>query len=350
MKLSLLLTTIGFVGLAAADCFDDPTQASCANYQMNTSVIATGLDSLCSQMPFMSGCTVRGICSNNTNVASEPWCNGVSLLADICVEDMPMMSGCANYNKLCSNVSVVAECKTRTMLPQLPTTQEANQLVQSICRSMSMADCDACISPVGGGYPQCDILTTYANLCTSMPDMEQCSTYKSICNSTPSFSLCASSNGSGLPPSMTMYFHRSIREYILFKDWVPANESQYAGAWFAIFFTAIFYQALSVIRSNCEAYWLLNAAKASKGKVKLFGSDGYFSGKKLVVDVLRMIFTFVESTISYALMLVTMTFNIGLFFAVVTGLAFGAFFFGRHRTLGGLAEGGTKLDVCAACQ
>lgn len=63
-----------------------------------------------------------------------------------------------------------------------------------------------------------------------------------------------------------------------------------------------------------------------------------------------MLFTFVESTISYALMLVTMTFNVGLFFAVVTGLAVGAFFFGRHRTLGGLAEGGTKLDGCAACQ
>ncbi|KAG2173881.1 hypothetical protein INT43_005301 [Umbelopsis isabellina] len=297
---------------------------------MNTSVIATGLDSLCSQMPYMPGCTVRGICSNNSDVASQPWCNGVSLLADICVEDMPMMSGCANYNRLCSNVSVVAECKTRTMLPQLPTTKQAYQLVQDICASMSMADCDACIAPLGGGYPQCDILATYAKLCGSMPDMEQCGTYKMICVNTPSFPLCASSNGSELPPSMIMYFHQGIREYILFKNWVPQSEAQYAGAWFAIFFIAIFYQGLSVVRSNCEGYWLLKAAQESKGKFKLFGSH--------------------ESTISYALMLVTMTFNVGLFFAVVTGLAIGAFFFGRHRTLGGLAEGGTKLDGCAACQ
>lgn len=184
------------------------------------------------------------------------------------------MSGCANYNKLCSNASVVAECKTHTMLPQLPTTQQANQMVQDICTSMSMADCDACVAPTGGGYPQCDILTTYAKLCTSMPDMEQCSMYKGMCASTPSFPLCASSMGSEMPPSMIMYFHNSIHEYVLFKNWVPQNEGQYAGAWFAIFFIAIFYQGLSVVRSNCEGYWLLNAAQESKGKFKLFGPQG----------------------------------------------------------------------------
>lgn len=77
---------------------------------------------------------------------------------------------------------------------------------------------------------------------------------------------------------------------------------------------------------------------------------GYLAWKKTRVDLMRLVLTFVESTISYALMLVTMTFNIGLFFAVVSGLAIGSFLFGRHRTLGGLAEGGTKLDGCAACQ
>ncbi|CAM0136460.1 unnamed protein product [Umbelopsis sp. WA50703] len=250
---------------------------------------------------------------------------------------------------LCTGHAVVAECKTQTMLPKLPTTQEANQLVQSICMSMAMADCDACVAPTGGGYPQCDILSTYANLCISMPDMEQCSAYTSMCTSTPSFSLCTSSNSADTPPSMIMYFHRGIHEYILFKDWVPANDGEYAGAWFAIFFAAVFYQGLAVIRSNCEGYWLINA-QSNNGKFKLFGTEGYYSWKKVRVDFSRLIFTFVESTISYALMLVTMTFNVGLFFAVVTGLAVGSFLFGRHRTLGGLAEGGAKLDGCAACQ
>jgi hypothetical protein len=80
-----------------------------------------------------------------------------------------------------------------------------------------------------------------------------------------------------------------------------------------------------------------------------FTPVGYFAWKHTKIDIMRLVFTFIESTISYALMLITMTFNIGLFFAVVTGLAVGIFFFGRHRSLAGLAEAG-KLDGCASCQ
>lgn len=182
------------------------------------------------------------------------------------------MSGCSNYTRLCSNVSVVAECKSSTMLPSLPTTSQASQLVQSICSSMSMAGCEACAVPASGGFPQCDLLSTYANLCMSMPDMDQCGPYKSLCQSTPSFPLCMSSS-SPSAPSMIMYFHQGIHEYVLFKSWVPADVNQYVGAWFAIFFVAVFYQGLSVIRSNCEAYWLLHASK-NEGQFKLFGTHG----------------------------------------------------------------------------
>jgi hypothetical protein len=38
---------------AAADCFDNPAQANCTSYQMNSTTIQNGLNSLCSQMPYM---------------------------------------------------------------------------------------------------------------------------------------------------------------------------------------------------------------------------------------------------------------------------------------------------------
>ncbi|KAH8548009.1 Ctr copper transporter family-domain-containing protein [Umbelopsis sp. PMI_123] len=349
MKYLWALAAVLSIGKVTADCISNPTDSSCSTYQMNSTLIQNGLNSLCSQMSYMPGCTVRNICANNTAVASNSWCNEFSILADICQMDMPNMSGCANYNQMCSNVSVVAECKTDTMLPGLPTTMVAAQYVQSICSSMAMDGCNTCVFPATGGFPQCDILSTYAKLCISMPDMDQCAAYKSMCQQTPSFSLCSSSSGSAdTPPSMIMYFHTGFNEYILFKSWVPRNAQQYAGAWFAIFFITIFYQSLSVLRSNCEAYWLLNAQKDG-GKFTLFGRNGYFAWKKTRIDLMRLAFTFVESTISYALMLITMTFNVGLFFAVVSGLAVGIFFFGRHRTLAGLADGG-KLDGCASCQ
>lgn len=155
----------------------------------------------------------------------------------------------------------------------LPTTNDAAQLVQSICSSMSMPGCEACNFPASGGYPQCDLLSTYAKLCMSMPDMDQCATYKSMCQNTPSFPLCMTSSSTPAAPSMIMYFHQGFNEYILFKNWVPSDANQYVGAWFAIFFAAVVYQGLSVTRSNCEAYWLLTAGK-TESRFKFFGKDG----------------------------------------------------------------------------
>lgn len=50
------------------------------------------------------------------------------------------------------------------------------------------------------------------------------------------------------------------------------------------------------------------------------------------VSMVRMVYTWVTTTLSYALMLVTMTFNVGLFFAVIAGLGVGVFFFSRFRS------------------
>jgi copper transporter 1 len=49
------------------------------------------------------------------------------------------------------------------------------------------------------------------------------------------------------------------------------------------------------------------------------------------VDLARAALQFVETLLSYALMLIAMTFNVGLFIAVLLGIALGTFIFARFR-------------------
>jgi len=49
-------------------------------------------------------------------------------------------------------------------------------------------------------------------------------------------------------------------------------------------------------------------------------------------NAIRFCFVFITTLIDYALMLISMTFNVGLFFAVVLGLAMGSLFFGHTAT------------------
>lgn len=51
------------------------------------------------------------------------------------------------------------------------------------------------------------------------------------------------------------------------------------------------------------------------------------------VDTTRGVMAAIEITISYALMLIAMTFNIGLYFSVVAGVGVGTFVFARYRPL-----------------
>lgn len=53
-------------------------------------------------------------------------------------------------------------------------------------------------------------------------------------------------------------------------------------------------------------------------------------GFMLKVDAPRAALRAVQFAVSYLLMLIAMTFNVGLFFALVVGVFFGNLVFGRH--------------------
>ncbi|KAF9979092.1 hypothetical protein BGZ73_006329 [Actinomortierella ambigua] len=220
---------------------------------------------------------------------------------------------------------------------------------------------------------------------------------------------CASGTGSPDmdPPAMRMYFHTGFADYVLFQTWVPRNVSQYVGTWFGLFFLTLIYQFISTYRASLDIQWAqVNAAKAdaaavsagilanhktdssdmTKGTSPTASTSDHESLREsekpamLLVDeagrptsilrcwieqwrqpwtsaevqqnVIRFFLTAVESTLGYALMLVTMTFNVALFFAVIAGLSVGAVIFARQKNMA-VKTGGPNANAntsgCAGC-
>lgn len=58
----------------------------------------------------------------------------------------------------------------------------------------------------------------------------------------------------------------------------------------------------------------------------------------LLRDAVRAVLQFTVSGLAFLLMLAAMSFNVSIFFAVIVGMAVGAFLFGRARSLAALIE------------
>ncbi|KAF9196499.1 hypothetical protein BGZ49_002806 [Haplosporangium sp. Z 27] len=331
----------------------------------------------------MPGCSIYKSCQAASK--TDQWCSPFSVLADICAVDMPMMTNCKNYVSLCgtsanqtSGVSRPTICKSAPMITSFPTTKNASALVLDICSEMSMDGCERCPKPPPGSYAaNCDTLGTYAILCKAMPEMSQCATWKTMCSSSSdtattlsfqSSEYCASGVGSPdmNPPAMRMYFHFGTLEYILFEKWVPRNQGQYVGACFALFFITLFFQSVRTYHSNIEVHWaeelalckemsnstllLTNGHKGHSGSILLHWIYLWrqpWTTTEVKQNFFRAILTFVETTLGYALMLVTMTFNVPLFFSVVVGLTVGSVIFSRQRTITVIKSNGNSDNTSA---
>ncbi|KAK3808635.1 MAG: Ctr copper transporter family-domain-containing protein [Benniella sp.] len=388
--LLLFLTFAGsYQALAQVDCLTAPSDPSCVSFELPEATIKADLDNLCTQMPYMPGCSLYKSCQAASK--TDQWCTPFSVLADICQVDMPSMRDCKNYVALCGSgtnqttASRPAICSKAPMISSFPTTKNASALVIDICTEMDMAGCERCPKPAPGAYAaNCDTLGTYAILCKAMPDMHQCGAWKAMCSassdtaSTLSFQsseYCASGVGSPdmNPPAMRMFFHLGFSDYVLFEKWVPRNQSQYVGTWFALFFLTLFFVTVQTYHNSLEARWVEELALQAEEST---GSDSSapltipeknrqstsillhwihlwrqpWTLKEAKQNVIRAVLTFVETTLGYALMLVTMTFNVPLFFAVILGLTVGSVMFSRQRLATVVKPGATSGGTgCAGC-
>lgn len=325
--------------VAGLCCVTDPTQSNCAAYLYPDSSIRADIDNLCKSMPFMTACSVYNNCNaaeDQSSVSQNPElvCDPFQLLVTICkLDGMGGMSGCVNYNSMCgNNATQVAQCQ-KTGLVFLPTTKQSNTQVKSICNEMTMDGCEQCTPSWDAGkiYAACDLLGVYGLLCYQMPDMQQCTEWHKMCNTDPTMYTCTGkSNPSDSPaPSMIMYFNSQLPFYLLFKSWTPDTTGYYVGSWFAIFFLGVLYEALQVLRHRFEQY-LLAKQEFSNNSAKLGDNAWHFP---VAHNAFRALFQFISVGVAYLLMLAAMSFNVGIFFAVVGGIAFGTFLFGHMRPL-----------------
>ncbi|KAI9004360.1 Ctr copper transporter family-domain-containing protein [Hyaloraphidium curvatum] len=304
-------------------CISTPATPSCAGYVYPETNATADVDSLCTAMPFMTGCSVAGICRSGgasaQALAAGGYCTGMSLLADTCVSDdgMSMMRGCRSYNSMCNATagSVVAACAANPPLPGLPTTDEVNAAVKSICTEMTMPGCEKCSYAGGVTYANCDLLAVYSDLCIQMPTMSQCTIHTSMCKQQPigATTLCTSNADGYVAPSMIMYFHGGIRDYFLSYTWVPNNVGQFVASLLAVFAFGVGSIALSILRDLLSTLARrLDLANPAPSLTRRLKAASY-----------RFIGTLLSSSAAYIIMLVVMNFNVWVFVAAMLGLATG---------------------------
>ncbi|MEW5309347.1 MAG: hypothetical protein WDW38_001241 [Sanguina aurantia] len=95
-------------------------------------------------------------------------------------------------------------------------------------------------------------------MCLSMPTMKLCSKWTAMCAADPTLYLCTASPNSDSSSSsmmmMNMYFNDQRPFFLVFKGWVPTTNSQYIGAWIAVFVLGLTYELIQVMRSYFEAF------------------------------------------------------------------------------------------------
>jgi len=100
---------------------------------------------------------------------------------------------------------------------------------------------------------------------------------------------------------------------ILFDSWAPETATEFAGAFIAIVIIAFILRALLALRTYIENHWANNKRTST-----------------WVKRAVRVSLAVVTATLGYAVMLVTMTYIVQYFFAVVLGLTLAECIFGGY--------------------
>eukprot|EP01130_Rhizamoeba_saxonica_P001424 TRINITY_DN11284_c0_g1_i1.p1 TRINITY_DN11284_c0_g1~~TRINITY_DN11284_c0_g1_i1.p1 ORF type:complete len:334 (-),score=32.20 TRINITY_DN11284_c0_g1_i1:59-1060(-) len=312
----MILSVLGH-GISAKSCIEDPTQASCVNFNMDETQVNHHITSLCNKM-YMPGCSIETVCKDNTYESSK-YCKPFSIYKNLCL-DMPGMRNCTAYVSMCNNnKTVVKECKTEVV--PLPSSKQLAGDISGICGSMDMDGCDKCSK---SGY-NCDGggVEIYSMLCTAMPNMDECKDWKSMC-AAAKLPFCDLK-----VPQMIMYFHDGIMDYILFKFWVPENNLGYAMSMLIVIAFSILHEYIKYFRKKVidridTTVLHQDHHGMVQEKTPLLLGGGNSVRSKLLKSFLHSI----EVTWSLLCMLIAMTYNVGLFGALIFGYFIGHFLFG----------------------
>lgn len=119
---------------------------------------------------------------------------------------------------------------------------------------------------------------------------------------------------------MHMTFYWSKQVTLLIDSWRTNSWLSYSLSLLACFIVSVFYQYLESYRIRLK---LLSCRKPSPSEIEVPLLRSKVAGKWTAVKFAESLFFGVNSAIGYLLMLAVMSFNGGVFVAIVLGLAFG---------------------------
>ncbi|XP_071948347.1 high affinity copper uptake protein 1-like [Antedon mediterranea] len=138
---------------------------------------------------------------------------------------------------------------------------------------------------------------------------------------------------------MQMTFYLSTHVTILFEEWEVSSVGGLVGSCIAVFFLAILYEGLKVMRETLLRRSVVNVRyktmQIAKGSETVLtethgsGETRWLSGAHFLQTFLHI----VQVTISYFLMLIFMTYNGWLCISVALGAGFGYFLFGWKKAI-----------------
>ncbi|CAF1385317.1 unnamed protein product [Rotaria sp. Silwood1] len=154
---------------------------------------------------------------------------------------------------------------------------------------------------------------------------------------------------------MAMTFHGGYKEQILFDQWNTKTTSAFVASWFAVFFFAVLYEALKTFRDALARRDICATCTQTENRQQTVvhpddhqeerpGENDLLSPIRIenhrinrarllsVSHLIQTLLHILQMALSYLLMLVAMTFNIYLFFAIVLGAGLGHFLFGWRRS------------------
>ncbi|XP_063831158.1 high affinity copper uptake protein 1-like [Ostrinia nubilalis] len=140
--------------------------------------------------------------------------------------------------------------------------------------------------------------------------------------------------------SHAMVFHAGVNQEILFNGWVTTNALELFGSAVAIFLAGVLYEGLKYYR---EALYVSSTTVTRDSQVNIAknecGTNTNCRGPTVVKytmlsggHFIQTGFHIVQSTFSYILMLIFMTYNVWLCMALVLGMGLGYFFFGWRKS------------------
>ncbi|KAF8133319.1 Ctr copper transporter [Boletus edulis] len=134
---------------------------------------------------------------------------------------------------------------------------------------------------------------------------------------------------------MTSYLHFGTGDTLLFAPWQPTTHAALTGACIGLIFFCILERCLGAVRRVQEYRWRTRyafvhaAARKDDGLVPPTIHKNLAPPFAFSRDVPRGILQALQSTLSYALMLVIMTFNGAFIISVILGLGIGEVLVGR---------------------